>query len=199
MVYCTKCGAKNEDDAKDCVECGAPLQITPERSYLSRERRMENECFGLPRPSTARIRERRPKGPDILGFVSAGVILIIIALTYIRYPIAPSTIIDYFQNMADQGTFIKPPLILFDPAIFFLYAVGVWGIVLSGLRIIFQRSVRKALGDLIGGFFSFFCAFLVTNYAADAFTGRTTLAYFVIAIGFLIVVNSIVYFVFPEK
>jgi len=48
MVYCTKCGTKNEDDAKVCVNCGATLEIG---ARLSRryERRMEEECFGIPR------------------------------------------------------------------------------------------------------------------------------------------------------
>jgi len=57
LVYCTKCGAKNEDDAKVCADCGAPLQVSrPEKKYRSddecfgsRERRhVEDECFGLP-------------------------------------------------------------------------------------------------------------------------------------------------------
>ncbi len=54
MVYCTKCGAKNEDDAKVCTNCGASLQISgPERRYREKDecfgsRRKEDECFGLP-------------------------------------------------------------------------------------------------------------------------------------------------------
>ena len=42
MVYCTKCGAKNEDDAEVCVSCGASLHV-PRRVA----RRREDECFGL--------------------------------------------------------------------------------------------------------------------------------------------------------
>jgi len=46
MVYCTKCGTKNEDDAAYCVNCKQPLQVT---QTVKRERRQkENECFGLP-------------------------------------------------------------------------------------------------------------------------------------------------------
>jgi len=26
MVYCSKCGTKNEEDAKECVNCGASLE-----------------------------------------------------------------------------------------------------------------------------------------------------------------------------
>jgi len=55
MVYCPKCGAKNEDDAKFCVKCGAPLY--PEKQekkreehvcFGPREKHVEEECFGLP-------------------------------------------------------------------------------------------------------------------------------------------------------
>jgi len=56
LVYCTKCGFKNEDDAKVCAKCGAQLQIyRSERKYRSddecfgsHERDWEHECFGLP-------------------------------------------------------------------------------------------------------------------------------------------------------
>jgi len=55
MVYCTKCGTKNEDEAKFCVNCGAPLY--PKMAEKKREERVcfgpsergvEEECFGLP-------------------------------------------------------------------------------------------------------------------------------------------------------
>ncbi|MCK5562768.1 zinc-ribbon domain-containing protein, partial [Candidatus Bathyarchaeota archaeon] len=42
LVYCSKCGAKNEDDAKVCVGCGASLYV-PRRGA---RRRGGNECFG---------------------------------------------------------------------------------------------------------------------------------------------------------
>jgi len=50
MVYCTKCGAKNEDTAEVCVKCGAPL--VPPRAYPLRRVRREAEevCFGIPKP-----------------------------------------------------------------------------------------------------------------------------------------------------
>jgi hypothetical protein len=46
MVYCVKCGTKNEDDAKVCAKCGASLYTTGEPEYY---RRLEHECFGIPR------------------------------------------------------------------------------------------------------------------------------------------------------
>lgn len=46
MVYCTKCGAKNDDDAVNCVKCNEPLISS--RAARRERRRKENECFGLP-------------------------------------------------------------------------------------------------------------------------------------------------------
>lgn len=126
-------------------------------------------------------------------------ILILFAVTYMSYPISASTMIEYFKGMGQQGVFIKPPSILLDASIFFFYASGGWGIVLSGLRIVFERSVKKASSDLIGAFFSIFLALLTTNYAADVVTARTTLAFFVIGLGSIVIVTSVVHVVFYRK
>lgn len=48
MVYCTKCGTKNEDTALVCVNCGASLETGTYVSRRYERRRMEKECFGLP-------------------------------------------------------------------------------------------------------------------------------------------------------
>ena len=51
MVYCTKCGTKNPDDAKVCSKCGASLNpVREEREHY--RRRHEAECFGIPRGGT---------------------------------------------------------------------------------------------------------------------------------------------------
>jgi len=48
MVYCPKCGTKNEDTAEFCVKCGANLQTGTPVSRRYERRRAEAECFGLP-------------------------------------------------------------------------------------------------------------------------------------------------------
>jgi uncharacterized membrane protein YvbJ len=61
MVYCTKCGTKNPDDAKNCTQCGAALYAAGETRQERYEdtcggrrragepyTRMEHECFGIP-------------------------------------------------------------------------------------------------------------------------------------------------------
>jgi uncharacterized membrane protein YvbJ len=46
MVYCTKCGAENANDAENCKSCGAPLHPPPYREYRHRRRSEEDVCFG---------------------------------------------------------------------------------------------------------------------------------------------------------
>jgi hypothetical protein len=65
MVYCTKCGAQNEDNAINCTNCGDSLSVSHRESRGWEEeietraedfgrraerfgRNMEDECFGLP-------------------------------------------------------------------------------------------------------------------------------------------------------
>ena len=49
MVYPVECGVKNLDDAEVCAKCGVPSYSTGERE---RYRRVEDECFGIPRGGT---------------------------------------------------------------------------------------------------------------------------------------------------
>ena len=170
MVQCSRCGTDNPDEAVYCTNCGALLEK---------------------REPPARRREEA----DYLGALSAGVILIVLAVAYLRYPISVSLIVDYFRSLEIQQGFVKPPSALLNPVIFFFNLVGVWSILLAGLRLVFQRNARKAIGDLAGGLFSFFIAFLLTNYANDVIRGQAALAYFIVGIGLLIIVNAIVSFV----
>jgi uncharacterized membrane protein len=98
--------------------------------------------------------------------------------------------------MAERNAFIKPPQVLIDPMIFLFYAAGTWGIILTGLRIVVDRNMRRALSDLFGCAFAFFCATLLTNYAANALTTRAAGSYFIVAIGLLVIANAVVSFAF---
>ncbi|MFQ6065134.1 MAG: zinc-ribbon domain-containing protein [Candidatus Bathyarchaeia archaeon] len=78
MVYCTKCGTKNEEDAKYCSKCGANLEISWGKR-LERQaedwgeqfgKRVEEECFGL------------PQGGAIIGLV-IGAIIVLLGLSWL--------------------------------------------------------------------------------------------------------------------
>jgi len=78
MVYCTKCGIKNEEDVEVCSSCGAQLRMTRRRErdrpssdcFGPRDRR-EDECFGL------------PHGGAIIGIIFGAIIILVgLALLY---------------------------------------------------------------------------------------------------------------------
>jgi uncharacterized membrane protein YvbJ len=75
LVYCTKCGTKNEDDTEYCSNCKAAL-----KTEVSRRRKSQGECFG----SGRRGRHEDeclglPHGGAIAGIIF-GVIIVIIGL-----------------------------------------------------------------------------------------------------------------------
>jgi len=68
MVYCQKCGTKNEEDAEYCSNCGADLQANKPRRRRRMDDRPREECFGL------------PYGGAIVGII-VGIFLILIGLS----------------------------------------------------------------------------------------------------------------------
>ena len=46
MVYCSKCGKKNGDDAEFCAKCGASLTGSKKDREKEWENRCEEECAG---------------------------------------------------------------------------------------------------------------------------------------------------------
>jgi len=84
MVYCSKCGTENAEDAEVCTKCGARLEVSKEKRFERRAeewgeqfgKRAEEECFGLPR------------GGTIVGII-IGIIIIIVGLSWIPGLISP--------------------------------------------------------------------------------------------------------------
>ena len=46
LVYCTKCGAENEENALNCASCGEPLREEIRSRRYRRRRRDDDLCFG---------------------------------------------------------------------------------------------------------------------------------------------------------
>jgi hypothetical protein len=84
MVYCTKCGAKNDEGVEYCIKCGANLWVSQEKRFERRVeewgedfgrrveawseqfgRRGQEECFGL------------PHGGAIVGLIIGAIILLL--------------------------------------------------------------------------------------------------------------------------
>jgi hypothetical protein len=90
MVYCTKCGNKNPDDAKICSQCGASLYSIGEPT---RQRRRDDECFGTQsrREPYKRVENECfgiPRGGVIVGIV-IGLIIILFGTSMLLEAIFP--------------------------------------------------------------------------------------------------------------
>ena len=82
MVYCTKCGTKNSDDAKNCTQCGASLYTTEE----TRRERYEDECGGKRRAGEPYNRIEHecfgiPGGGAVVG-IAIGIIIIVAGILW---------------------------------------------------------------------------------------------------------------------
>jgi len=94
MVYCTKCGTKNDEDAAVCVKCGAGLATSP--AWRRERKRAEEECFGL------------PHGGVIVGAI-IGIVIILVGLSQVPGLIPPGV-----RDVTDP---------LFWPAIIIVFGV----------------------------------------------------------------------------
>jgi hypothetical protein len=59
--------------------------------------------------------------------------------------------------------------------------------------------VRTAITDLLGGLFFFVIAFIISNYSRDILTGRVTLGYIIITLGFLVILNVLIHFAYSKS
>ena len=70
MVYCQKCGTKNEDNADYCLKCGANLQTGTHVSKRHERKKAEEDCFGLP-------------NGNAIGGIILGIVVLLWGLTMI--------------------------------------------------------------------------------------------------------------------
>ena len=85
MVYCSKCGTKNEEVAETCAKCGATLNVLRAKSLEKRieegaeefGKRAEGECFGK---STEDECFGLPHGGTIFGLI-IGIIIILVGIS----------------------------------------------------------------------------------------------------------------------
>jgi len=124
------------------------------------------------------------------GAVSFGAFLIIVAVTWMYHLWLPSEILAYFRSFGTFGHPVAPPLILFKPAIFFAYVLGIWLLVLAAIRAI--AHVGGVSGDAAGGVFWIFCGYLLGLYAQGGISAWTIIPVLIILVGILVTISSLV-------
>ncbi len=86
MVYCSECGRQNEDDARFCAKCGAPLNIGGESGGLPERR---NYLFGLPG----------------IVIISAILLVILLSIALTRLPLFSGTVTGSGNLVTEERNF----------------------------------------------------------------------------------------------
>lgn len=182
MPSCPKCGAKREKDDKFCHSCGASL--TEEKKELP-EREV---CFGE--------RERRR---DYLGLVSFGIFLLIVGIVFLANPNIFSHINSWVQEMAEKKTLLRPPQDLIDSASLFFVLIGASNFFMAGIRLVGDKAVRRIFADILTGVALVLFGYLIYLYGAHTLGWQMVLAIEAVACGLLVILYSIIHYLFPKK
>jgi len=132
----------------------------------------------------------KPELESRFSAVSLGAFLIIVAVTWMYHPWLPSEILAYFRSFETFGHPVAPPLILFKPAVFFAYVLGIWLLVLAAIRAV--ARVRGVSSDATGGIFWIFCGYLFGLYVQGGISAWTIMPVIIIFVGMLITISSLV-------
>jgi len=132
----------------------------------------------------------KPELESRFSAVSFGAFLIIVAVTWMYHPWLPSEILAYFRSFETFGHPVAPPLILFKPAVFFAYVLGIWLLALAAIRT--AAHVRGVSSDAAGGVIWIFCGYLLGLYTQGGISAWMIIPLLVILAGILITISSLV-------
>ena len=214
MPYCSKCGTLSGDDASFCVMCGTAMSAArPSAADFGQKvqkgaedfaKRMQEEGERISQTTRREVESRYDRPPPeayrdeaLLRAISAGVVLLLLAVTVLRHPDILALVGDYFRSMGEAGAVFRPPILLLQAGAFFLAAVGLWTLVMAAMRIVLQKSPRRALSEVVGSLFSFVVAFVLSGYAAGRYGGVAAIAFIIVGLGAIIIANGLIGAAFP--
>lgn len=145
--------------------------------------------------------ETSSEGPDILGAVTAGLILILIAILFVITPNFITEFVSFFQDLAATlGTWVWPSFSLeptaLHPVVYnviyqFFFGTLIINLLVILLRVIFRDSYRRQLESVGGIIFSTGVIWAAYQLLTGA-TGFTEfVGYFITFIGVSVVISSL--------
>ena len=189
MGTCPKCGSEINEKDVFCRSCGASLKARmdklPEKETYLREREM---CFGEAEP-------RR----DYSSLVSFGIFLLIVGITFIANPNLISDFRFWIEQLTTQKTLLRPLPGLITSAAVFFGLVGASDFFMAGVRFMADKPKRRVLRDVLTGVALVLFSYLIYLYGERALAWQMVLASEVVACGLLVIVYSVMCYLFPEK
>ena len=110
MVFCSNCGARNEDGTAFCAECGAPLQQAQNAAPNGDPQAQAAESnpgaapASIPTPDGKRVKKFGSKLPLIIGIAVAAVVIIVLALVLFTGRNADATAIQAVEAVFKPNT-----------------------------------------------------------------------------------------------
>jgi len=189
MPTCPKCGAETEKDDEFCRFCGTRLVAEtselPEKEGSAQER---EACFGEG--------ERRR---DYSGLVSLGIFLVVVGAVFLANPSVVSSFSSWIEQMTTAKTLSRPPQGLIDSATIFFGLIGLSDFFLAGVRFMADKRMRQVLADILSGVALVLFSYVIYLYGRHTLTWQMVLATEAVACGLLIILYSVLRYLFPKK
>jgi len=178
MVNCPKCGALVKEGDRFCPYCGTPLAAS---GRLYREREV---CFEG---------ERRR---DYSGLVSFGIFLLAVGVVFIVNPRVISEFSSWVRQLANEKILMRPPQGLIVVATVFFCLTGLSNFLVAGIRLFTYGTRRRVFSDVLSGIALASFSYLIYLYGKYAITWQMVLAIEVIVCGLLIILYSVIRYLF---
>ena len=186
-MFCQRCGKELAPGATYCHNCGARAgEYSPADWWWAwRRERWERHDWEPVDAAWGAIRG--------VGF------LIIIGLTIFSYPNVFTLFVKYLESWETYGHPVLPSYGLGQAIIFLFAAGGIWGILISGLRLAFSNRFARPLRGVVGGLFSLYVAFILNRFYAKAINGAALVLVFFVGLALMVLVNAMISHFLPRR
>jgi len=189
MANCPKCGAETQKDDEFCRFCGTRLIAETTRPLEKESFAQEREaCFG---------EGERPRG--YLGLVSFGIFLLIVGIIFLANLNLVSDFRLWVERMTAEETLSRPPQGLIDSAALFFGLIASSNFFMAGVRFMANERKRRVLTDILSGVALALFSYFIYLYGTHAFAWQMVLAAEAVTVGLLIMLYSVLRYLFPKK
>jgi hypothetical protein len=189
MPTCPKCGSDIEKDDEFCRSCGTRLAAETSKPLEKESYAQEREvCFG-----------EGERHRDYSGLVSFGIFLLIVGIIFLANPNAVSDFRLWIEKLTTEKTLSRPPQGLIDSAALFFGLIGLSDFLLASVRFMAHQRLRRVLVDILSGVALVLFSYFIYLYGGHTLTWQMTLAAEAVTCGLLIILYSVLRYLFPKK